>query len=206
MYRDGTIRKYLDDAAAGIPAPGGGSVSALAGALATTMGSMAANFTVGKKKFLDVEPRVREILTKLDGLRERLLELVDEDVKAYGVVSAAYGMPKETSEEKTARSAKIQEALVGPSPDELELAKKLIITSETLDDQTNAAQASSAAMNELYGLGYDFDEKFRERVKKVTIEDTKAAARKYFRHFVLTVTAPDEKIAAGVTPKPLIVK
>jgi len=112
MYRDGSIRKYLDDAAAGIPAPGGGSVSAFAGALATTMGSMAANFTVGKKKFLEVEPRVKSILARLDRGRETLLELMDRDVEAYGVVSAAYRMPRETTEEKTARTAKIQEALV----------------------------------------------------------------------------------------------
>ena len=112
MYRDGSITKYLEDAAAGIPAPGGGSVSAFAGALATTMGSMAANFTVGKKKFREVEPRVKEALGELAALRAKLLELTDEDVEAYGVVSAAYGMPKGTPEERTARSAKIQEALV----------------------------------------------------------------------------------------------
>ena len=112
MYRDGTIRKYLDDAAAGIPAPGGGSVSALAGALATTMGSMAANFTVGKKKFSAVEPEAKAVRARLDGLRERLLDLVDEDVAAYTVVAAAYGMPRDTPEQKSARTAKIQEALV----------------------------------------------------------------------------------------------
>ncbi len=111
-YRDGTIRKYLSDAAAGIPAPGGGSVSALAGALATTMGSMAANFTVGKQKFAAVEPQARELLARLDALREQFLVLMDEDVAAYGVVAAAYGMPKETPGEKAARSARIQEALV----------------------------------------------------------------------------------------------
>lgn len=112
MYRDGTIRRYLDDAAAGIPAPGGGSVSAFAAALATTMGSMAANFTIGKKKYAAVEPQVKELVARLDALRERLLVLTDEDVAAYSVVSAAYGMPKDTPEQKSARSAKIQEALV----------------------------------------------------------------------------------------------
>ncbi|HUU43804.1 MAG TPA: cyclodeaminase/cyclohydrolase family protein [Planctomycetota bacterium] len=112
MYRDGSIAKYLDDASAGIPAPGGGSVSAFAGALAVTMGRMAANFTVGKRKFKAVEPQVREILNRLKGLGAELLEYVDEDVEAYGVVSAAYGMPRETDAEKSARTAKIQEALV----------------------------------------------------------------------------------------------
>jgi formiminotetrahydrofolate cyclodeaminase len=112
MYRDGSIRKYLEDAAAGSATPGGGSVSAFAGALATTMGSMAANFTLGRKKFLDVEPRVKRVLARLDRERQNLLELMDLDVEAYGAVSAAHAGPKETPEEKAARSAKIQEALV----------------------------------------------------------------------------------------------
>jgi glutamate formiminotransferase/formiminotetrahydrofolate cyclodeaminase len=55
---------------------------------------------------------VKELLAQLDALREQLLGLMDEDVAAYGVVSAAYGMPRETPAEKAARSAKIQEALV----------------------------------------------------------------------------------------------
>ena len=112
MYRDGSIRKYLEDAAAGSATPGGGSVSAFAGALATTMGSMAANFTLGRKKFLDAEPRVKRVLARLDRERQNLLELMDLDVEAYGAVSAAHAGPKETPEEKAARSAKIQEALV----------------------------------------------------------------------------------------------
>ena len=110
-YIDGTIRKYLDDAASGAPTPGGGSISALAGALGVTMGRMAGNFTVGKKKFADVEDRVRAILAELHEAQEELMGLVDEDVQAYGAVSAAYGMPRNTPEEKRARGASIQDAL-----------------------------------------------------------------------------------------------
>ena len=76
------------------------------------MGSMAANFTAGKKKFAAVETQVRNILARLDALREELLVLTDEDVASYGVVSAAYGMAKETAGEKAVRSAKIQETLI----------------------------------------------------------------------------------------------
>ena len=111
MYRDEPIAKYLADAAAKLPAPGGGSVSALAGALGASMASMAANFTVGKKKFRDVEPQVRDLLEKFqDGMNE-LLGLVDRDVEAYSTVSAAYAMPKDTDEQKKARTAAIQDAL-----------------------------------------------------------------------------------------------
>jgi formiminotetrahydrofolate cyclodeaminase len=111
MYKDGTLRKYLDDAAAGIPAPGGGSVSALAGALGASMACMAANFTVGKKKYRDVEPEVRALLDQFTEGLDELLGHVDGDVEAYTSVNSAYGMPKATDEEKQARAAAIQDAL-----------------------------------------------------------------------------------------------
>lgn len=109
-YIEQSLRKYLDDAAAKLPAPGGGSVSALAGALGAAMASMVANFTVGKEKYKDVEGEIRQILCKSEDLRKRLAELMDGDVEAYGKVSAAYRMPKSTDEEKTKRSRAIQEA------------------------------------------------------------------------------------------------
>ncbi len=111
MYRDKPVEKYLADAAAKLPAPGGGSVSALAGALGASMAAMAANFTVGKKKFRDVEPQVRALLDEFQDGLQKLLELMDRDVEAYSTVDAAYAMPKETDEQKKARTAAIQNAL-----------------------------------------------------------------------------------------------
>ncbi|NQT86745.1 cyclodeaminase/cyclohydrolase family protein [bacterium] len=111
MYHDAPLRKYLDDAAAGIPAPGGGSVSALAGALGASMACMAANFTVGKKKYRDVEPEVQGLLDQLSHGLDELLRYTDEDVDAYTAVSCAYGMPKAADDEKAARTAAIQAAL-----------------------------------------------------------------------------------------------
>ena len=112
MYRTAPLERYLDDAASGQPTPGGGSVSALVGALAASMAAMAANFTVGKRKFAAVEPRVRELLEKIESLREHLLQLVDQDVNAYGRLSEAFALPKNTDEEKHHRSRAIQEALM----------------------------------------------------------------------------------------------
>ncbi|MEW6356377.1 MAG: cyclodeaminase/cyclohydrolase family protein [Planctomycetota bacterium] len=111
-YRQESIDRYVSDAASNKPAPGGGSVSALAGALGVSMGCMVANFTVGKKKYKDVEPRVREILSDCERSMNELLDLVQADVDAYSKVSAAYAMPKESDAEKTARTSAIQEALV----------------------------------------------------------------------------------------------
>lgn len=112
MYLYGTVRTYLESASSGQPTPGGGSVAALTGALGLSMACMAANFTVGKKKFQAVEPEVQEHLAACLRARDALLRLMDEDVRAYGTVSAAYAMPRETGEQKAARSAAIQKALV----------------------------------------------------------------------------------------------
>lgn len=112
MYRTQTLERYLTDAASGQPTPGGGSVSALVGALAASMAAMAANFTIGKKKFAAVEHRVRAHLEKVESLRERLLQLVDEDVNAYGCVSEAFALPRVTEEQKHHRTQAIQNALV----------------------------------------------------------------------------------------------
>lgn len=110
-YRTESLQKYLADASAGQPTPGGGSASALAGAVGVSMACMAANFTVGKKKFESVWARTTEILRKLERDRDVLLQAVDDDVVAYSEVSRAYGMPKTTDAEKAARTEAIQDAL-----------------------------------------------------------------------------------------------
>ena len=111
MYIDSAIRKYLDDASSNSPTPGGGSVAALAGSVGVSMACMAANFTLGKKKYKDVEAEAQELLGNCASVRDGLAALMDEDTEAYGTVSAAYAMPKSDPEEKKARAQAIQRAL-----------------------------------------------------------------------------------------------
>lgn len=110
IYRLKSVDGYVRDLAANLPAPGGGSGAALAGALGAALAAMVANFTAGKKQFAEVQREVRDILKQLDDVRERLLELVDEDVHVYERVSAAYKMPRETDAEQQRRSEAIQYA------------------------------------------------------------------------------------------------
>jgi formiminotetrahydrofolate cyclodeaminase len=72
---------------------------------------MVANFTVGRKKYADVEEEVGAALGRLTDLRGQLLRLTDADAVAYTQVGAAYGMPKETDDEKAARAEAIEQAL-----------------------------------------------------------------------------------------------
>ena len=100
MYRNEPLEKYLRDAASGTPTPGGGSVAALVGALATTMASMSANFTVGKEKFKQYDTQLKKILEEFEKSRETLLSLMEEDIEVYGEISNAYGLPNRPKRKK----------------------------------------------------------------------------------------------------------
>jgi formiminotetrahydrofolate cyclodeaminase len=112
IYSEESLQTYLDDAASGKPAPGGGSVSACVGALGAALVSMVCNLTIGKEKFAAVEEQVRELVVKANDVRTRLEKLLQDDTVAYNGVIAAYRMPKETDEEKAARHGAIQDGLI----------------------------------------------------------------------------------------------
>lgn len=112
---------FIDELASAAPTPGGGGASAYAGALASALASMVGNLTVGKKKYAEVEERVQSELVELEDTRIRLLELIDEDAAAFAPLAAAYGMPRETPEERAAKEAALQEALVGACEVPLEI-------------------------------------------------------------------------------------
>ena len=75
--------------------PGGGAASALVGALGAALCEMAANFTIGNKRYYDVEPEMKSIVERAEKLRVRMLELSDEDAKAFPELSAAWRLPKD---------------------------------------------------------------------------------------------------------------
>ena len=102
---------YLDKLAAKLPAPGGGSAAALVGALAAALESMVANFTVGKEAYKEVEADVKGLLEQSEALRAELTKLVQADMDVYSKVSSAYSLPRETAEQKAARTEAIQAAL-----------------------------------------------------------------------------------------------
>jgi formiminotetrahydrofolate cyclodeaminase len=83
MYRDSSLKLYLDDLAAKLPAPGGGSAAALTAALGQALASMVINFTLGKVKYAQFEKDLTIELEKSEKLRQEFLDLVDRDVEAY---------------------------------------------------------------------------------------------------------------------------
>ena len=105
MLTDSGLRDFLDTAAAATPAPGGGSVSALCGALGASMASMAANFTLGRKKFEGVREQVEPLLACSERVRLELTDLVDEDARAYEALRAAQRSSDEDASAKAAKDA-----------------------------------------------------------------------------------------------------
>lgn len=83
MYKNQSLKKYLDDLAARLPAPGGGSAAALGAALGAALMSMVVNFTLGKPKYAKYENELKNILCKSEKLRQEFLRLTDLDVIAY---------------------------------------------------------------------------------------------------------------------------
>ena len=110
MLTEKTVTKFIDELASNSPAPGGGSVAALAGSLGTALTSMVCNLTIGKKKYIDVEHEMKSIVLKSEELRRTFATLIDQDTDAFNKVMEAFGLPKESENQKALRTAAIQAA------------------------------------------------------------------------------------------------
>jgi formiminotetrahydrofolate cyclodeaminase len=111
QIKDTAIEPFLDALASSSATPGGGSAAAIIGAMGAALVSMVCNLTIGKKKYADVEGEMKEVLHKAEALRHKLTGMIEDDVKAFDQVMAAYGMAKETDADKVARDKAIQSAL-----------------------------------------------------------------------------------------------
>ena len=100
---DMQVKDYLDLLKSDAPAPGGGSVSALAGAQGVGLFMMVADLTLGKEKYADFQEICAEAKEKGVALYEELVESIDKDTDAFNLIADAFKMPKETEEEKAAR-------------------------------------------------------------------------------------------------------
>lgn len=106
------VKKYMENLASNLPAPGGGSASALAGAQGISLVMMVAELTVGKEKYRDWEAYCQKAIREGVIIQTNFLKAIDDDTDAYNKVGAAFKLPKNTDEEKAARSRAIQDAIV----------------------------------------------------------------------------------------------
>ena len=121
--KDQSIQFFLDELASKSATPGGGSVSALMGAQSAALTSMVCNLTIGKPKYAEVEAEMQALLQKSEALREKLTGLIKSDVEVFNRLMTAYGLPKETDEEKAVRTEVIQAVLKAATQVPLDCAR-----------------------------------------------------------------------------------
>jgi methenyltetrahydrofolate cyclohydrolase len=149
-----TVDQFLDRLASGDPTPGGGSASALAGALGAALLSMVCNLTIGRERYAEHDAEVRDILAASGQLLVTLRDGIDQDSAAYDKVMATFKLPRATDEEKAARQAAIQSATHAASLVPLALAEasaQLIGHAERAVGKTNVNAASDLAVAALLG-------------------------------------------------------
>jgi glutamate formiminotransferase/formiminotetrahydrofolate cyclodeaminase len=103
-----SLKDFADETASESPAPGGGSISAYVGALGASLSSMVANLSAGKRGWDDKIEQMSEIAFKSQQIKNKLLNLVDEDTNAFNKVMESFALPKNTEQEKNYRKDSIE--------------------------------------------------------------------------------------------------
>ena len=150
MWREKSLKSYLNKLASKSPTPGGGSAAALLGALAAGLVSMVANFTVGKPKYKRVEKSVVRILAHAEKLREKLGQLTEEDSLVYTKVSEAYRLPEGKERDKAMQKALCQASEV--PFDVASLSFQLLKLNEELVEKGNRNLISDVGVSCIFSL------------------------------------------------------
>ena len=155
---DMTVKDYLDLLKSDAPAPGGGSVSALSAAQGIGLVAMVSDLTIGRERYADFEEGFKKAKAEATELYAKLVEAIDKDTEAFNLVSAAFKMPKDTDENKEARSKAIADATLVATEvpfETLTLCMDALKVTETIVGKSNPNAASDlgvAALNLLAGI------------------------------------------------------
>lgn len=181
MYTEQTIKKYFDDLSAKLPAPGGGSASALVSVTGISLLCMVANYTVDKKGYEQYQQQIKQILVELEEQKRRLIELVDLDVQEYKTLSETYKLPKNTETEKQIRDKKIQESLKNALnvPFEImDISYKGLFVAEKLSEIGNKNLISDVECGIVFLKSAIQAAKFNVDINLVSIKDTEFVQQK----------------------------
>jgi len=138
--------EFVEVLASKAPVPGGGGASALVGAVGTALGNMVGSLTVGKKKYAAVEAEMYELKAKADNLQSELLTLIERDAEVFEPLSKAYGMPKETEEEKAEKARVMAIVLKDACSVPMEIMEKVCESLELIREF--AAKGSALAISD----------------------------------------------------------
>ena len=185
---DLSVRAFTDELAAKVSVPGGGGASALVGALASALGSMVGNFTLGKKKYADVEPEIIRLMDKAAELQNKLLACIDKDAEGFEPLSRAYGLPKDAP----GRDETLEKCLRDAAAVPFEIAE---LAAEVIAVQEEFAKKGSKLMVSDAGCGAAFARAALEgAVLNVRVNTKLMKDREYAANLDARV---DELLAAG---------
>jgi len=193
---DMPVKLFLDELSSAAPAPGGGSIAALSGALGAALISMVSNLTIGKEKYADVQDEIKVLLGESESLRRELIELLEADVRVYTELSETMKMPRDTEEQNAARAQAMDRALKAATNVPMQVAEACVAVMDLCrpaaeKGNINAvsdvgvavliaeAGLRSAALNVLINLAWIKDETFvkETRNKLDILLDGKPALR-----------------------------
>lgn len=187
-----TIQEFAMQTASNEPVPGGGSISALAGSLAAALTEMVAGLTIGKKKYADVEEEMKEAVEPMKAVCAQLLDDIKRDSESFDQYMQALTLPKETEEEKAARTEAMQNGLKAAVEVPLSVAKAacgILSYAETMVVKgnktavTDALVATMMARTAVLGAGFNVkinlesikDQEYVDRIGKEVAELEKQA-------------------------------
>lgn len=174
MLIDRTIIEFLEDTSSKSPAPGGGSVCALAGALGAALSSMVGELSIEKEGDKKANVKMQGMIRICQDLLNSLKKGIDEDTEAFNKVMGAYRMPKSTDEEKKLRSSAIQEALKDASETPYETALLCIDVMNMAVDMLklgNKNASSDAAVSGFLGYAALNGALFNVKINLKSIKD-----------------------------------
>lgn len=172
--KDMTIEAFAQQTASREPVPGGGSISALAGAMAAALAEMVAGLTIGKKKYAQAEEEMQAAIPPMRRAQEQLLEDIRRDSESFDLYMQALTLPKETEEEKAARKQAMQEGLKAAVKVPLSVAKtavtilpaaELMVTKGNRTAETDGLVAAMMARTAVLGA------LFNVKINLASIED-----------------------------------
>ena len=123
-FAQASCTEFVTVLASNAPVPGGGGASALVGAIGTALGNMVGSLTVGKKKYADVEEEMVALKAKCDAIQADLLALIAKDAEVFAPLAKAYGLPKETEEERAYKAKILEECTVAACSVPMEIMEK----------------------------------------------------------------------------------
>ncbi|RIK30606.1 MAG: glutamate formimidoyltransferase [Anaerolineae bacterium] len=126
VQTQGKPASFLDELASPLPAPGGGSAAAYAGAMGAGLVAMVSGLTIGRKKYAEVEAEMQAVRVMAEKLRAEMTQAVDDDAASFEAVIGAFKLPKETEEQQKARTAAIQRATLNAAHIPLHSAQRSV--------------------------------------------------------------------------------